>query len=93
VAGTENFMTKSKAKNRKRGRQLRVQRVVSRRHRVSEYINPKDPDGQRLVMPGLVDDDSLKIAADHFGCRKSRIKTRSKMVTDDYLNALPEYDG
>lgn len=29
--GSENFMRKSKAKNRKRGRQLRVQRVVSRR--------------------------------------------------------------
>ena len=31
VGGTENFMTKPKAKNRKRGRQLRVQRVVRRR--------------------------------------------------------------
>lgn len=84
---------KSKVKPvRKKGAAVRVQRVVSR-HRVTFYINPNDPDGQKLVMPGLVDDDSLQIAAGHFGCSKKRITTRSRMVTNKYLNELPEYDG
>ena len=85
-------MKKSKTRNVKRdgGSQ---QRMVSRRHRVSIYINPNDPDGTKLVLPGLVDDDSLKLAASYFGCAKRRIITRSRMVTDIYLNELPEYDG
>jgi hypothetical protein len=60
---------------------------------VTFYTNPNDPDGQRLVLPGLEDDASLQIAAQHFGCSKKRIITRSRMVTDKYLNSLPEYDG
>ena len=83
----------NKHRTQKGRRQLRVQRVVSRRHRVTKYINPDDPDGTKLVLPGLVDDESLKIAAGHFGCEPERITTRSVMVTDRYLNSLPEYDG
>lgn len=79
-----------KKKNAKRGS---LRRLVSRRHRVTKYINPDDPDGTKLVLPGLMDDDSLKIAAGHFGCEPERITTRSLMVTDKYLNELPEYDG
>jgi hypothetical protein len=63
------------------------------KHRVTFYINPDDVDGQKLVLPGLQDEIGIKTAAGHFGCEKSRIITRSRMVTDKYIKSLPEYDG
>lgn len=65
----------------------------SKKTRVTEYTNPDDPDGTKLVIPGTVDSHSLKIASEHFGCKPSRIATRSLTVTDEYLKGLPEYDG
>lgn len=87
--------TKRKSATNKTSRHSPVahQRLVSRRHRVTFYINPDDLDGQQLVMPGLADDAGLIIAAGHFGCGDKPITTRSRMVTEQYLKALPEYDG
>ncbi len=49
--------------------------------------------GQTLVMSGLQDDAGMELAAGHFGCEKDKITTRSRLVTDEYINSLPEYDG
>jgi hypothetical protein len=86
---------KTKKNSRKSHSRRSLHGVVSRPplNRVSVYTNPDDPDGTKLVMPGLVDERSLELAAGHFGCDKDRITTRSRMVTDKYLEALPEYEG
>lgn len=70
-----------------------MKNMKNKQYLVTEYINPNDPDGQKLIIPNIVNENDLNIAASHFGCNKNNIITRNLTMTNEDLNKLPEYEG